>query len=98
VEVCPATGGWAAGDHGYRQYLALWPGGPDADEAWWMAELRNGPRCAAPPGDAPASAEEYRRLIDEYRRFVERFPRSRYSGEASARVRRYERELARIRP
>jgi hypothetical protein len=79
---CEISGSWVAATKGYGEYLRLFPGGPDADEAWWMSRLRNGPRC----GDFEGSREEYEELIRGYSDFLARFPKSLFIPEARTRL------------
>ena len=75
---CELRGGtWVAGTEGYEEYLRLFPGGPEADEAWWMSRLPNGPRCGE---------FEDEELIRGYSDFMARFPKSLFIPEARARL------------
>ncbi len=71
---CEVFGGtWVAGTEGYEEYLRLFPGGPETDEAWWMSRLPNGPRC----GEV-----DYEELIRGYADFMARFPKSLFLPDA----------------
>ena len=78
------SGTWVAGTEGYEEYLRLFPGGPETDEAWWMARLPNGPRCGE---------FEYEELIRGYSDFMARFPKSLFIPEARARLHQAQAEL-----
>lgn len=82
VDWCEPGADWVAGTQGYEKYLEILPDGPQADDAWWMARLRNGPRC----GDFEGSAEEYQELIRQYLDFLTRFPNSSRAPEARRRL------------
>jgi len=89
LDVCEPSRLWDAGTQGYEKYLQLFPGGPQADEAWWKGRLSNGPRC----GDFEGSPEEYRELIEKYSEFVKRFPHSEFVPRARQRLDEYRKEL-----
>jgi hypothetical protein len=86
VEWCEPGATWWALTEGYERYLALWPDGPRAEEAWWLGRLANGPRC----GDFEGSAEEYEDLIQDYSEFLKRFPSGAHAAEARKRLRESE--------
>jgi TolA-binding protein len=90
LDLCEMSRVWDAGTQGYEKYLQLFPGGPQADEAWWKGRLSNGPRC----GDFEGSPEEYRDLIEAYSEFVKRFPNSEFVPRARQRLDEYRKGLA----
>jgi hypothetical protein len=82
VSWCEPGADWVAETQGYEQYLQIWPDGPQADYAWWMGRLSNGPRC----GDFEGTREEYEDLIQLYSEFLKRFPNSVHAPEARRRL------------
>lgn len=81
VEWCEPGGEWSTRTQGYEKYLQLWPNGPQADEAWWMGRVPNGPRC----GDYEGTPEEDAELDRQYSEFLKRFPTSMHALEAEQR-------------
>jgi hypothetical protein len=63
ISLCDPSGRWGVPSTGYEKYLALWPDGPLADEAWWRSRVE--PWC----GDFEGSDEEYAERAKVYSEF-----------------------------
>ncbi|MGD0015412.1 MAG: hypothetical protein ABSD56_13480 [Bryobacteraceae bacterium] len=94
VAWCEPGDEWFAKTQGYQQYLRIWPDGPQADDAWWMGRVPNGPRC----GDFEGTRGEYEGLIQQYSEFLKRFPTSLHAPEARWRLQDIEKELKALGP
>jgi len=80
VEWCEPGGSWSARNDGYEKYLALWPDGPEADEAWWKGRVEGW--C----GDYEGTVEEDTDMIATYAAFLKAFPNGRHAPEARKRM------------
>lgn len=79
IRYCTVGSLWEAQTTGYKEYLALLPNGPVADEAWWKA---NAEGC----GDFEPSADNLEANVALYQDFLKRFPDSSHAAEAKHQV------------
>jgi hypothetical protein len=82
VDFCEPGGNWGAGNQGYFKYLELWPTGPEADEATWMGPTGAGSFC----GDSEGTSEELKAFIAQRKQFLQKFPNSRFSQQATQEI------------
>ena len=82
---CEIGTDWVANFTGYENYLALWPDGPNADEAYWKSKTE--PNAC---GDFEGTVEEYQQGIDSYSDFIKRFPNSSYAARAKSQLDAYQ--------
>lgn len=80
VQWCEPDADWTAGTDGYLQYLALWPDGPDAEEAWWRAKLIGHTRTGCYDGEG--MKEEFGWFVSAYTEFLRHFPTGTHRSEA----------------
>ena len=89
IDFCESGGNWAADNQGYLKYLELWPNGPEADEATWMGPIGNASFC----GDSEGSAEELKEFIAQRKKFLQKFPDSRFAAQAKQDVTKAQAQL-----
>ena len=79
IRWCEVDADWTAASDGYERYLALWPDGPMAEEAWWRSKLgRKLNSCY----DGDGSSEETQDFVHAYADFLRRFPEGKHRAEA----------------
>ena len=79
IHYCDVGGVWRAQRTGFEEYLALLPGGPAADEAWWKI---NAERC----GDFKPDEKTLEANTALYQDFLKRFPNSPHAPEAGRQI------------
>jgi hypothetical protein len=68
LDWCEPSGSWSAKAEGYEKHLALWPHGPEADEAWSKGRVESW--CGG--GEARPMSMNY--AIRTYSAFLKQFP------------------------
>ncbi|QNI30416.1 hypothetical protein H7849_14730 [Alloacidobacterium dinghuense] len=87
---CEVNGEWTVSPDGYLAYLAEWPDGPDAEEAWWRGKLGH---LATACFDAAGTEEETAGFVADYTEFLARFPHGKHEEEARALLREFQADL-----